>query len=64
MSIHFIPHPRLVVVHSNEDQTTVVLCPPGLEASAILDVASVVVPEQRYRELAERLDQTTVAADE
>jgi hypothetical protein len=56
LTIHFVPHPCLVVAHSDADGTTVVLCPPGQQPAAILDVASVVLPEQRYRELADLLD--------
>ena len=48
-------HDRLVVTRSQSDDTVYVLRPPGADPQAILRVASLVLPECRYGELAEQL---------
>jgi LysM repeat protein len=48
-------HDRLVVTRSQRDDTVYVLRPPGEDPRAILRVARLVVPENRYGELAEAL---------
>lgn len=55
MPIIFVSHPQLVIAHRDSDQTTLVLHPPGLDPTCILDVASLVLSEQLYEELAEQL---------
>lgn len=57
MAVVFVTHQRLVIADLDSDGTTVVFCPPGLEAEKILAVASVVLPAQRYQELADQLAQ-------
>jgi len=46
---------RLVVTRSQRDDMVYVLRPPGADPKAILRVASLVLPECRYGELAEQL---------
>jgi LysM repeat protein len=48
-------HDRLVVTRCQSDDTVYVLRPPGADPQAILRVASLVLPERRYGELAEQL---------
>jgi LysM repeat protein len=48
-------HDRLVVTRSQHDDMVYVLRPPGADPKAILRVASLVLPECRYGELAEQL---------
>jgi LysM repeat protein len=48
-------HDRLVVTRSQHDDMVYVLRPPGADPKAILRVASLVLPECRYGELAEHL---------
>jgi hypothetical protein len=48
-------HNRLVVTRSETDDTVYVLRPPGEDPKAILRVARLVLPEDRYEELAEEL---------
>jgi LysM repeat protein len=48
-------HDRLVVTRSQSDDMVYVLRPPGADPKAILRVASLVLPESRYGELAEQL---------
>ncbi len=48
-------HDRLVVTRSQNDDMVYVLRPPGADPKAILRVASLVLPECRYGELAEQL---------
>ncbi len=48
-------HDRLVVTRSQHDDMVYVLRPPGADPKAILRVASLVLPEGRYGELAEQL---------
>jgi LysM repeat protein len=48
-------HDRLVVTRSKRDDMVCVLRPPGENPKAILRVARLVLPEERYRELAARL---------
>jgi nucleoid-associated protein YgaU len=48
-------HDRLVVTRSQTDDMVYVLRPPGADPKAILRVASLVLPECRYGELAEQL---------
>jgi len=48
-------HDRLVVTRSQHDDMVCVLRPPGADPKAILRVASLVLPECRYGELAEQL---------
>jgi hypothetical protein len=48
-------HDRLVVTRCQDDDTVYVLRPPGADPRAILRVASLVLPERRYGELAEQL---------
>jgi hypothetical protein len=48
-------HNRLVVTRSETDGTVYVLRPPGEDPKAILRVARLVLPEDRYEELAEEL---------
>jgi LysM repeat protein len=48
-------HDRLVVTRSQSDDMVYVLRPPGADPKAILRVASLVLPECRYGELAEQL---------
>jgi LysM repeat protein len=48
-------HDRLVVTCSTRDDTVYVLRPPNEDPKAILRVARLVLPEDRYRELAEQL---------
>ena len=48
-------HDRLVVTRSQHDDMVCVLRPPGADPKAILRVASLVLPEARYGELAEQL---------
>ena len=45
-------HDRLVVTHSQPDDTVYVLRPPGQDPREILRVARLVLPERPYRELA------------
>jgi LysM repeat protein len=46
---------RLVVTHNQADDMVCVLRPPGEDPRAILRVARLVLPEDRYEELAEQL---------
>jgi uncharacterized UPF0146 family protein len=46
---------RLVVTHHKADDTVYVLRPPGEDPRAILRVARLVLAEDPYEELAERL---------
>lgn len=46
---------RLVVTHSKADDTVCVLRPPGEDPKAILRVARLVLPEDPYEQLADRL---------
>jgi len=55
MTIHIVAHPRLVVAYCDDDDLAVVLCPPSCTSEAILDVASIVLPQPRYYELADQL---------
>src|SRR5205807_4579285 len=48
-------HDRLVVTCSRPDDTVYVLRPPGADPREILRVASLVLPEALYRELAGQL---------
>jgi hypothetical protein len=48
-------HDRLVVTRCQADDTVYVLRPPGADPQSILRVASLVLPERRYGELAEHL---------
>jgi hypothetical protein len=48
-------HDRLVVTRNKSDDTVYVLRPPGEDPKAILRVARLVLPEDRYGELAEEL---------
>jgi hypothetical protein len=42
---------RLVVTHSRAENAVYVLRPPGTDAEAVLRVARLVLPEERYAEL-------------
>jgi hypothetical protein len=48
-------HDRLIVTHSEADDTIFVLRPPGADPAAILQVARLVLAEGSYRDLAEYL---------
>jgi hypothetical protein len=48
-------HDRLVVTCNQRDDTVYVLRPPGEDPRAILRVARLVLPEDRYGELARQL---------
>jgi hypothetical protein len=48
-------HDRLIVTYSLQDDTVYVLTPPGEDPRAVLRAARLVVPEEKYDQLAERL---------
>ena len=48
-------HDRLIVMYSQQDDTVYVLTPPGEDPRAVLRAARLVVPEERYGQLADHL---------
>jgi LysM repeat protein len=48
-------HERLIVTYSLHDDTVYVLTPPGEDPRAVLRAARLVVPEEKYEELADQL---------
>ena len=48
-------HARLVVAYCPGDHTVYVLSPPGEDPRAVLAAARLVVPEDTYQDLADRL---------
>jgi hypothetical protein len=48
-------HDRLIVMYSRQDDTVYVLTPPGEDPQAVLRAARLVVPEDKYSQLAEHL---------
>ena len=48
-------HDRLIVTYSLRDDTVYVLTPPGEDPRAVLRAARLVVPEEKYGQLAEYL---------
>jgi hypothetical protein len=48
-------HARLVVTYCPGDHTVYVLSPPGEDPRAVLAAARLVVPEDTYQDLADRL---------
>jgi LysM domain len=53
--IFMIDHERLIVTYSLQDDTVYVLTPPGEDPRAVLRAARLVLPEDKYRELAGQL---------
>jgi hypothetical protein len=47
---------RLVVTYSTQDDTVYLLCPPGQDPVTVLGAARLVLPDNRYQELACYLD--------
>ncbi len=43
---------RLVVTYSTQDDTVYLLCPPGQDPVTVLGAARLVLPDNRYQELA------------
>ena len=54
-SIVMADHDRLIVTYSPHDDTVYVLTPPGEDPRAVLRAARLVVPEEKYEELAWKL---------
>jgi hypothetical protein len=50
--IFMINHERLIVTYSLHDDTVYVLTPPGEDPRAVLRAARLVLPEEKYQELA------------
>jgi hypothetical protein len=48
-------HHRLIVTYSRQDNTVYVLTPPGEDPMSVLRAARLVVPEEKYQELADHL---------
>jgi LysM repeat protein len=48
-------HERLIVTYSSRDDTIYVLTPPGEDPKAVLCAARLILPEDRYEDLADRL---------
>ena len=48
-------HERLIVTYSSCDDTIYVLTPPGEDPKAVLCAARLILPEDRYEDLADRL---------
>ena len=48
-------HERLIVTYSRHDDTVYVLTPPGEDPKAVLSTARLILPEDRYEDLADRL---------
>jgi hypothetical protein len=48
-------HERLIVTYSSRDDTIYVLTPPGEDPKAVLGAARLILPEDRYEDLADRL---------
>ncbi len=53
--IFMIDYERLIVTYSLQDDTVYVLTPPGEDPRAVLRAARLVLPEEKYRELAGQL---------
>jgi hypothetical protein len=53
--IFMIDHERLIVTYSLQDDTVYVLTPPGEDPRAVLRAARLVLPEEKYQELAGQL---------
>lgn len=53
--IIFADHERLIVTYSSQDDAVYVFTPPGEEPGAVLRAARLILPEDRYEELAGHL---------